>query len=263
MTPALDADDPYVTHAAWAPARTPGMRVLADDALVLVDSWLACDTFNHVCRARLDGAVAAARVRAAVAHFRDAGRPFSWWVRPEDRPHALGALLEAAGLAAAESEVVMTCDDLATLAKPAVPAGLGIVRARDARTLADFAAVTAENWSPPDADVARFYARAAEALLAPDCPQRLHVAYLDGVPVATAEATLAGARAGVFNVATRAAYRRRGIGGAVTAHALRDAHAAGARRGGLEASADGVGVYARLGFRAAGMVTEYKPAWPA
>lgn len=263
MTHAPDPDDPYVTHAAWAPARTPGMRVLADDALVLVDSGLACDTFNHVCRTRLDGADAAARVRAAVAHFRDAGRPFSWWVRPADRPHALCALLEAAGLAAAESEVVMTCDDLAALAAlatPAVPAGVGIVRARDARTLADFATVNAENWSPPDADVVRFYDRAAGALLADDCPQRFHVAYLDGVPVATAEVTLAGGSAGVFNVATRAAYRRRGIGGAVTAHALRDAHSAGARRGVLEASADGVGVYARLGFRAAGTVTEYKPA---
>ncbi|WP_284349165.1 GNAT family N-acetyltransferase [Roseisolibacter agri] len=249
-----------MTHSAWAPARTPGMRVLADDALVLVDSGLACDTFNHVCRARLDGTDAVTRVRAAVAHFRDAGRPFSWWVRPEDRPQALGALLEAEGLAAAESEVVMACDDLAALAEVAVPGGLTIVRARDARTLADFATVNAENWSPPDAHVVRFYERAASALLADGSPQRFHVAYLDGVPVATAEVTLAGGSAGVFNVATRTAFRRRGIGGAVTAHALRDAHVAGARRGVLEASADGAGVYARLGFRAMGMVTEYKPA---
>lgn len=264
MPPPPDADDdPYVLHAAWAPARTAGMRVLADDALVLVDSGLACDTFNHVCRARLDGSDAAARVRAAVAHFRDVGRPFSWWLRPADRPHDLGALLEAAGLAAVESELAMTCDDLATLADAAPPPGVTLVRARSAATLADFAAVNADHWSPPDADVGRFYARTGDVLLAADCPQRFHVAYVDGVPVATAEVTLAGTTAAVFNVATRTAWRRRGIGAAVTAHALRDARGAGARRAVLEASAEGAGVYARLGFRAAGTVTEYKPAWTA
>ncbi|MGZ8411592.1 MAG: hypothetical protein ACXWZS_05250 [Gemmatirosa sp.] len=90
------ADAPFVAHATWALARTPGMHVIDDAALVLADSGLACDTFNFVCRARLDGADAAARVRAAIAHFRDAGRPFSWWVGPADRPRGLGVLQASA-----------------------------------------------------------------------------------------------------------------------------------------------------------------------
>lgn len=257
---AAAADAPFVVHATWAPARTPGMHVLADDALVLADSGLACDTFNFVCRARLDARAAPARVQAAIAHFHAAGRPFSWWVGPADRPRDLGARLEDAGLLRAETEVAMALD-LAALAPEAVPDDLMIVRVHSPASLADFAAVAADSWSPPDADVPRFYRLAGPALLAHDCPQRLYVAYLDGTPVATAEATLADGLAGLFNVATRAAWRRRGIGGAMTRHALHDARAAGAHTGVLQASADGVGVYARIGFRAFGEVTEYKPAW--
>jgi ribosomal protein S18 acetylase RimI-like enzyme len=261
-TLAAAADAPFVTHATWALARTPAMHVIEDAALVLADSGLACDTFNFVCRARLDGVDAPARVRAAIAHFRDAGRPFSWWVGPADRPRALGTLLEAAGLARAETEVAMAVD-LADVAEAEAPDGLRIVRARDAATLDDFAAVNADNWAPPDPMVPRFYRLASAALLAPDCPQRLHVGYVDDVPVATVEATLAGAMVGLFNVSTRAAWRRRGIGAAMTRHALHDARRAGARTGVLQASADGVGVYARIGFRPFGEVTEYKPGWSA
>jgi ribosomal protein S18 acetylase RimI-like enzyme len=256
------ADAPFVTHATWALARTPGMHVHDDGALVLADSGLACDTFNFVCRARLDDADAPARVRAALAHFRDAGRPFSWWVGPADRPGSLGARLEEAGLARAETEVAMAVD-LAAVTADDAPAALRIVRARTAATLDDFAAVNADNWSPADPMVPRFYRLTAAALLAPDCPQRLYVGYVDDVPVATVEATLAGALVGLFNVSTREAWRRRGIGAAMTRHALHDARAAGARTGVLQASADGVGVYARIGFRPFGAVTEYKPAWDA
>jgi GNAT superfamily N-acetyltransferase len=257
------ADAPFVAHAAWAAARTRGMRVLTDPALVLVDSGLACDTFNVVCRARLADEDAPARVRAAVAHFRDVRRPFSWWVGPADRPSSLGARLEDAGLVAAESELAMALGlsspaDALDDGEPA-PGGLTIARVRTPDALADFAAVCADNWTPPDPDVPRYFARAARALLAPDCPQRLYVGSVDGVPVATAEATLADGMVGLFNVATRAAWRRRGIGGAMTAHPLREARAEGVRTAVLQASADGAGVYARLGFAAFGTVTEYKP----
>ena len=103
-----------------------------------------------------------------------------------------------------------------------------------------------------------FSSRAAAAALAPDFPARFYVGYLDGAAVAAAEATLAGGVAGVYNVATRAAYRRRGLGAALVARALVDARAAGYRASVLEAAPDGVGVYTRLGFREYGAVAEYK-----
>lgn len=50
--------------------------------LVLIDSGLPCDTFNFVCRARLDRHAAGERSREAVEYFAKARRPFSWWVGP-------------------------------------------------------------------------------------------------------------------------------------------------------------------------------------
>jgi ribosomal protein S18 acetylase RimI-like enzyme len=131
--------------------------------------------------------------------------------------------------------------------------------ARSRRDVQAFAEVNAANWTPPDSQVLRFYDLAADALCTAGAPLRLYVGYLDGQPVATAEVTAGGGVVGVYNVATRAAWRRRGIAGALLRVALRGARSAGARTAVLQAAPDGVGVYERLGFQAFGRVTEYKP----
>ena len=253
------ADANLVVHAGWAHRRTPGMRVLDDAALVLVDSGMPCDTFNLVCRARLTDDTAPARVRDAVAYFATVGRPFSWWVGPADQPAGLGALLEGAGLVRAEGEVAMAADLGSLRPGEPTPRGLAVRRVRTHSELADFARVNAANWAPPDVDVLVFYDRAAPALLADDSPLRFYVGYVDGHPVATAELAEGGGVVGLYNVATLEGYRRRGFGSALTLRALLDALARGHRAAVLQAAADGVGVYARVGFRPFGEVVEYKP----
>ena len=56
-------------------------------------------------------------------------------------------------------------------------------------------------------------------------------------------------------------YRRRGIGTALTLQPLRDALADGYHTGVLQAAAEGVGVYRRVGVERFGNITEYKPTW--
>jgi ribosomal protein S18 acetylase RimI-like enzyme len=70
----------------------------------------------------------------------------------------------------------------------------------------------------------------------------------DGVVRATSASSVYGEDASVTFVNTDPAWRGRGIGTAMTAHALRDARARGARRACLTATAAGEGIYARLGF---------------
>src|SRR4051812_3165345 len=77
-------------HAAWVQERTPGMRVIEDAELVVVDSGLPCDTFNIVCRARLTAPNAQRRIREVIDHFAKAERPFAWWLNPGDEPEGLG-----------------------------------------------------------------------------------------------------------------------------------------------------------------------------
>jgi GNAT superfamily N-acetyltransferase len=235
------------------------MRVEVGE-LVLVDSGLACDTFNVVCRARLAPETAGEAIRSAVAHFAEVGRPFSWWLCPGDEPSDLGARLIAAGLRRAEEEVAMAAD-LSAL-PPAEPSpDLRIVRVNSAEGLGDFARIVAAGWSPPDPDVLRFYELTAPALLAADSPIWLYVGYLAGAPVAAAELAEGGGVVGLYDVVTLAAYRRRGFGTALCHRALLDARARGFDTAVLQAQgALGLGVYGQLGFRPFGQVVEYKPA---
>ena len=150
------ADANFVTHAGWVQGRLPGMRVDARGDLVTIDSGVPCDTFNFVCRARLDPERAPDRIRQAIDGFRRHARPFSWWVGPADRPADLGERLVAAGLRRAETELAMAVDLDALRPAELGPGGLRIERVDTEAGLRAFAAINAANWMPPDPDVIQF-----------------------------------------------------------------------------------------------------------
>jgi GNAT superfamily N-acetyltransferase len=246
-------------HVSWVHQQTPGMRAAIAPDLVVVDSGLPQDTFNVVCHARLDPHTAAARVADVVTSFAHTTRPFAWWLMPGDHPSDLAAILCAAGLRPADSELAMAAD-LAALGRIAEePLGLQIERVRTLPQLHDFAAIVAGGWMPPDPAVLRFYELAASALLQPAAPLWLYVGYLDDLPVATAELTVGGGVVGLYNVITAEGYRRRGIGRALTTRPLLDARVAGFTTAVLQATEAGARVYRQLGFTPFGAITEYKP----
>ena len=253
------ADENFVVHATWAAARTEGMTSRVAPHLVIADSGLPCDTFNFICRARLDPGSAPEIAASALAYFEERRRPFSWWLGPADQPRDLGRILDSAGLQRAETELAMLLPlvELPT-DLPAVP-GLEVRRVIESGELQTFAELSAANWTPPDSNVISFYRRAASALLRPDSPQWLYVGYVEGVPVATAEATVADGTAGLYNISTRPSHRGRGIGSMMTWRSLRGAHERGCDLGVLQAAPEGVSIYRRLGFRPFGEITEFKP----
>jgi hypothetical protein len=77
---------------------------------------------------------------------------------------------------------------------------------------------------------------------------RGYVGEVAGEPVVTAMSVTLGDGIGIFNVATPAAYRRRGYGAAITARAAFDGVTDGAQWAWLQSSEAGYGVYERLGF---------------
>ncbi len=230
----------------------------ADRDLVLVDAGLPCDTFNLACRARLADDTAPDRVREALAFFDQSGHPFSWWLGPGHTPAGLGALLAEVGLQEAESSSAMSIDLRRLPEAPVRPRALQVRRVRSRDELRAFAKIAAANWSPPDTQVMDFYRLAEAALLAPESPHWLYLGLLDVLPIATAELTLGGGVAGLYNISTVNAYRGRGIGSVLVYAPLAEARAAGYETAILQAAPDGVGVYQRLGFTPFGTVTEYK-----
>lgn len=246
------ADANFVVHASWVHQHLPGMRVSDELGCVLVDSGLACDTFNIVCRTRFTVEQALERIQAAIDFFREVNRPFSWWVGPGDQPSNLGTLLVGAGLPRADTELAMAAD-LANLHSYDIPDDLEIRRVRTSAELQDFAHLIA------DADGQRFYQQAAPVLLDSASPLWLYVGYVQGQPVATAEATVGGGIVGLYNISTLESFRRRGIGTALTLQPLLDARERGFRTATLQAAAAGVSIYARIGFTPFGDISEYKP----
>ena len=63
------ADGNLVTHMTWVQSRLPGGHVELGEDLVLSDSGLPCDSFNFVCRARMNRGAAAAAAARVVKYF--------------------------------------------------------------------------------------------------------------------------------------------------------------------------------------------------
>ena len=149
---------------------------------------------------------------------------------------------------------------IADLREAHAPQGITISRVRDANSISHFARINAENWTPPDPLVERYFERAAGRLVGPGSPLRFYVARLDGEPVAGVEIALGGAGVGVFNLSTLRTHRRLGIGGALMTRALLEsAREAGARKAVLQAAPAAARLYGRIGFSSFGPIRELKP----
>lgn len=244
-------------HVAFVQQRVPGMTVTDHGDLVVVDSGLASDTFNKVLNLRLSTENADQRIEQTLTEVQRTGRPFTWWIGPGSRPLDLEERLRAHGFREEERELGMAIDlDKIPAAVPSPPDTV-IQRVTTPAQLNDFAGVLADLSEPPDENVRRFFELGADVLLVNDCPMRLFVAYVDGVPAAVSELFAGADVAGVHMVATATAYRRRGLGMALTWKVLEEGRRLGLSTGTLQASAEGQPVYEKLGFEPCGSFSEY------
>ncbi|MFC4812855.1 GNAT family N-acetyltransferase [Paenibacillus sp. GCM10023250] len=76
-----------------------------------------------------------------------------------------------------------------------------------------------------------------------------YLAYMNGVPVTTITTFTQGDVAGIYNIATPEAHRRRGFARATLDHVVRDVQAKGAAWAVIHATAMGAGVYPKVGFK--------------
>jgi ribosomal protein S18 acetylase RimI-like enzyme len=250
----------FAVRAAWLPSHLPRAVVRVEPRAVVIDSGFPSETFNVVCRARLGELPPSEQLDAieAIARpFRNAARPFAWWIGAASTPPDLGALLERAGLPLVGVEPAMVCD-LAGAALSEPPPDLEIRTVRTAAELADFAGLLAAVVMPPDPAIGEIYAQAAAGILAAHAPARFFVGYVGGEAVATGELFRHGALGGIYNVATHPSRRGLGYGRAMTIASIAAAREVGLAAVTLTASKEGLPLYRRLGFSAVGELREHR-----
>ena len=213
-----------------------------DGYILLTCAAFPIPQFNGILLDSADAEPAPRDLADAVAEVERLGVPCGVQVRAgktepvEDGARRLGLTVETPmpGMAA-------TPDDL----RPPGVAGLELVRAEDQDALAEAARIAAAGFKIPQEFIAPLYSDRVASLPGLE----IYLGLVEGRSASTAVGFAVDGSVGIFNVATPPEHRRRGYGGAVTAHAAREAFARGADLAWLQSSTMGESVYRGLGFR--------------
>jgi ribosomal protein S18 acetylase RimI-like enzyme len=253
-----DPSDPIQALAACyaafvlSQAAHPGVEGGIEPDLIWTITGIPIAGFNRVMGARLAAGTVEDRIVDVLDRYRERRSSISWWIDPDAEPADLSTRLGRHGLVSEGEPTPAMAIDLADLPRGSAITGLAIGSVDDAAALRVASAVAFDGFGGPAELVDELVARLALSGLGPGGPLLMVVASVDDRPVATAAAFLAGEVAAVYNVATVADARGRGIGREVTIAVCRAATARGARVAVLESTPMGHSVYRRLGFRDAG-----------
>ena len=216
--------------------------------------WTVTDVafpfFNSILATDVDAGSADATIDAVLARARRRRVPVLWWTGPRTRPRDLGARLERHGFAKDDEAPGMALELARLPAAAASPRELTIERVENGAALAAFVATFRRGFGIDAAFERPWVNWLATLGLGDGAPMRHWLARWEGEPVGTATVLLAAGVAGVYNVATLPAARRRGIAAAATRAALEAARDHdGCAWSILHSSPMGLRVYRGLGFR--------------
>lgn len=177
------------------------------------------------------------------------GVPVLWRVSPSAETAAVRARLEKAGLRRGEAHPAMLIE-LQERPEPPDIEGLRIVVASGPEERRDWGRLTIRSFEMEENLGAAM--GDCEATIPAEMfdIQPRYTAYLNGHPVAVSSLVMSDGLAGVYAVATLPDARKRGIGTAMTLHAMAEGWRRGARSAILQATDMGRPVYERIGFRA-------------
>lgn len=228
----------------------PRMTYVKTPQVVRYESDLSHSLFNRIITYEgLQSEGALSQIASIADHYQSSKLPFSWlnWSHDSDAAE-LASVLEEQGLkkSGRSPGMALSLADW-TYNTPAIPS----FDIKPIRTHSEFSwfkeiALPAFGLQGDPGDV---FMQVNEALgIGEQATLRHYVGFLDGHPAGVVTAFQDGETIGIYNVATSEEYRRRGIGSALTAHAIREGQTAGSKQAVLQSSEMGVSVYRALGF---------------
>jgi GNAT superfamily N-acetyltransferase len=236
--------------------RLPHGELHDDATLTWFISGVQEESFNGVARAVLEPDAVGIVVEDVLAQFRRRGVPMHWQIGPTTSPSTLGSTLLAHGFTYCEDEPGMALDLHAMHEDVHVLPDLTIEQVTTHAQLRQWIEV----WGcGAPVDVRRCWDDVFAALgVAPERPWRYYLGCVGGTSVAVVKLFYAAGIVSVQHVVTLPSMRRRGIGTALTVHALRAARDQGYRLAVLTSSPDGFNCYQRIGFQTYCAVSRYR-----
>jgi ribosomal protein S18 acetylase RimI-like enzyme len=206
------------------------------------------DYHNAVVRADLDEATCDDAIMAFQSALMDKFVAGSWHLSPSMRPAILGERLLVQGFQYDSDDLGMGLDLRLPLMELATPRKFTILPVRASHQLHDYAGVLAQSFGEGEREAQWAQEVFAALGLEEENPWEHLVGYVENIAVATATIFFRGETAGLYFISTAPAWRRRGLGAAMTTAALDTAREREAQWAVLCASSVGYSTYRRVGF---------------
>lgn len=174
---------------------------------------------------------------------------FWWWVYPRGQSSETRKMLQDAGLRLIEKVSCMAADLNKSLHDGLQADNINISEVKDKSGLRTWETISFHGFEMPPRAREQYAAFVSSFKLGEQSPQKLFLAYLDGIPAATSLLFTDKSSAGIYYVSTLPAYRNKGCGLRITQAAMQSAKESGFKDVILQATPMGAQVYPRAGFR--------------
>ncbi|PKN52341.1 MAG: hypothetical protein CVU55_07360 [Deltaproteobacteria bacterium HGW-Deltaproteobacteria-13] len=174
---------------------------------------------------------------------------FWWWVYPRGQSPETQRMLQDAGLRLIVKVPCMAADLNKSLSEGQPADNITISEVKDKEGLRTWERISFHGFEMPPRAQEQYAAFVSSFKLGAESPQKLFLAYLDGIPAATSLLFTNKSSAGIYYVSTLPAYRNKGCGLRITQAAMQSAKESGFKDIILQATPMGAKVYPRAGFQ--------------
>lgn len=200
---------------------------------------------NCVSKSHMDNA----EVRETLSQFKAAGRPVMWTIFPSTTPDNIETVLKKFGMVHLERNALMYFDMTGLDESQALPENIIIKEVDTINRVKEWARLNVIGFGLTDCIKTITINDHAGLFIDKSIPGRHFIAYLNNIPVGASSVFMANGVAGIYNITTLPEARGRGIGEAVTRHAMLYGKKEGYVFATLQATENGLPMYEKIGFK--------------
>ena len=237
----------FLLHASKVPSQNQDMHVASSKSLTYVDSGLSCDTFNllYIHHPELEEE----ELTKALNHYQSNDLDYCIWINKESLSQKAEELFRKFNISEQASEVGMALNFDNYQFEENIN-HLNIRQVKDEESLRTYAHVIAENWTPADQNVLKYYDQTSDQYLDPSNGIKLYIYYHEGEPASCVELFPTDSETvGFYGFATLEQFRGKGIGTTLLTFALNMGKELGYKNAILQGTEDGLNIYKKLGFK--------------